>query len=580
MKRVIVFFIMLFAVMASARAERTIIFEGDNYAHPAVIPLPLTQDGVKLSLYGTVHTDGLFMYGGHESSLSTAVGHITSIVFEGQGSVTFAFSEGSYGVSGSNGYWTGNATDVIFVPSGNIVVHRIIVTVDDSDAISDLSLCDMQSLQDGKAHLSSRELVVLQQARFFLFVKDRLTDCYGLVNDDVGQTYAQGDVIPGGWGGNIVTNYYGEPRLMNTIGFKPAVENIEVVPEEITPGDVGHDYWAHYVVLRNVIISDDGSMLIDEDGNEAPIYQWTYGIEPPELPDDLSVPYDVYGIVECFKDGYGSSSTYKYEIIPMRYERVAGIETICCLEDLMAFVPQNQPAEFSCPLIVIDQYRNYLYFKDTCGQFGMMYGNMSGGRFVNGDSIIGRAYWMTYQNAPQLVADEEWQLVGQGPAVQPLAAAIEDLTDDCVHSYLCFNDVEIIEEDDELYIKDLSGNRLQLYNRFQIELPPQNPTDAPGAIVPTVEDEITIAVVNTIIDQIFSGDFEYDTRWTPPAGYNGVLTYDVTGFLATYRGALELYPNEVVPHGWTQKRILKWDANRDGEVNLADVNVVISYILL
>ena len=577
MKKVVVLFIMLFAVMVSARAERTVIFEGDSYAHVTVIPLSLFQDGVTLSIYGTVHTDGLFMYGGHESSLSTDVGYITSIVFEGQGGVTFAFSEGSYNISGSNGYWTGNAVSVTFVPSANIVVHRIIVTVDDSDAISDLSLCDMTSLQDGKAHLSSRELVVLQQARYYLFVKDRLTDCYGLVHDDVGQTYAQGDVIPGGWGGTITT-YYGEPQLMYTINFQPPVGNIEVIPEEITPGDVGHDYWAHYVVLRNVMISDDGTMLTDEDGNEAPIYKWTYGIEPPELPDDLSVPYDVYGIVESFRVSTAGSSEFNYKILPMRYERAEQTETVCCLEDLLGLYPQNQPIEFSCPLIVVNQYRNYLYFKDTCGRFGMMYGNMAGGPFENGDTIIGRAYWTTYQNAPQLGASEEWRLVGHGPAEQPLPAAIEEMTEDCVHSYLGFNDVEIIEEDNQFYIKDKCGDRLLLYNRFQIELPPQNPLDDSGVIHPWGDDEVTIAVVNSLIDQILSGDYEYVTRWIPPAGYNGVLTYDVTGFLGIYNGTLELFPNEISLHGWTKKRVLEWDVNMDGELNLADVNAIISLI--
>ncbi len=578
MKKVVIFFIMLFAVMVSARAERTVIFEGDSFAHPTVIPLPLVHDGVTLSIYGTVHLHGLFMYDDHQSSLTTDVGVITSIVFERQGSVSFDFSEGSYYTSGSDGYWTGNATSVTFVPSASVEVHRIIVTIDDSDAISDLSLCDMQSLLDGKSYLSSHELVVLRQARYYLFVKDRLAECYGLVHGDVGQTYAQGDVIPGGWGGRMTT-YYGEPQLMSAIGFKPAVDNIEVLPEEITPGDVGHDYWAHYVVLRNVMISDDGRKVTDEDGNEAPIYKWTYGVDPPELPDDLSVPYDVYGIVESFSTGYGSSSEYIYEILPIRYGRANLAGTVCCLEDLLELYPQNRPVEFSCPLIVINQYRNYLYFKDTCGQFGMMYGNMVGGPFENGDSIIGRAYWTTDQDVPQLGADDEWQLVGHGPAVQPLPAAIEDMTEDYVHSYLCFNDVEIFEEDNQFYIEGLWGDRLPLYNRFQIELPPQNPLDDSGGIYPWGDDEVTIATINTLIDQILSGDYEYVTRWTPPDGYNGFLTYDVTGFLTIYDGTLQLCPNEVDFHGWTKKRVLKWDINMDGEVNLADVNAVFGLIL-
>lgn len=579
MKKVFVLSIMLFAVMVSARAERTVIFEGDSYVHVTEIPLTMFKDGVLLSLYGTVHTDGLFMFSDHQSSLSTDIGSITSIVFEGQGSVTFTFSEGSYDTIGNNGYWGGNAASVTFVPSANIKVHRIIVTVDDSDGISDLSLCDMQSLQSQKIYLSSRELVVLHQAGSYLFVKDRLTDCYGLVKDDVEQTYALGDVIPGGWGGKMMT-YYNEPYLIYAFGFKPAVENIEVIPDEITPVDVDHDYWAHYVVLRNVMISDDGTILTDKEGNEAPIYKWTHGAMPPEQPDDRSVPYDVYGIVESFLVSNGGSYGYAYKIFPMRYERVNQAETACCLEDLIEWHPQNQPVEFSCPLIVIDQCGDYLYFKDTCRRFGMMYGNLAGGPFENGDSIIGTAFWTTYQHTPQLRANDEWRPVGRGPAVQPLPAVIEEMTENYVHSYLCFNDVKIIEEDNQFYIEDKWGDRLLLYNRFQIDLPPDSPLDDySGFPYPDVDNEITIATVNTVIDQICSGDFEYVTRWTPPDEYNGVLTYNVTGFLSIYNGTLELFPNEVGFHGWTEKRVLKWDVNMDGEVNLADVNSIINIIL-
>ena len=576
MKKVITLFIMLLAAMLPARAERTVIFEGDGDVHLTVIPLPITHDGVTLSIYGTVHIEGLFMYGGYQSSVTTAVGKITSIVFERKGSVSFSFSEGSYNTDGNNGYWTGSATSVTFVPSADVVVYRIIVTVDDSGCQSDVSLCDLQLLQGGEAFLSSRELVVLRQARYFLFVKDRLTDCYGLVNGDVGQFYSQGDVIPAGWGGSMVP-YDGEHRLMGVIGFKPAEENVEVEPDEITPNDVGHDYWAHYVVLRNVMISEDGSVAVDEDGNEAPLYKWIYGVEPPALPDDLSVPYNVYGIVESFSSGHGSSSVISYKILPIRYESVGSIETVCSMQDLLELYPQNQPVQFSCPLVVIYQNGNYLYFKDTCNRYGLMYGNKVGGPYENGDTIIGTAFWTTYQQAPQLGVNDEWRLVGHGPAVQPLPAAIDEMSEDCIHAYVRFDDVDIIEEGNNTYIEDRWGNRLLVYNRFQVDLHPASPMD--GGAQPCIYEEITISTVLNMIEQIASGNYEYLTRWVRTDGYSGELTNDVTGFLSMYNGVLELFPTEVGFHGWTKKRVLKWDATDDGELNIADVNAIIDLIL-
>lgn len=562
MKRVFVLFIMMFAVMMSARAERTVIFEGDSYAHPAVIPLPLIHEGVTFSIYGSVHTDGLLMYGDRQSSISTEVGVITSIVFEGQGSVTFSFSEGSYYVNGYNGFWSGKASSVTFVPSASLVVRRVIVTVDDSDAISDLSLCDLQSLQGNESFVSSRELVVLRQARTYLYVKDRSADCYGLISG-VEQTYAQGDVIPSGWGGRMMI-YTGEPRLMSTFGFKPAVENVDVIAEEITPGDVGHDYWAHYVVLKNVMISEDGSKLIDEDGNEALVYKWMYGIEPPELPDDLSVPYDVYGIVDSFNASYNSSEIV-YMLLPMRYERTNTPETVCCLEDLFELYPQHQPVEFFCPLTVIYQSGYYLYFKDECGRFGLMSGNQVGGPFMNGDTIVGTAYWISYYNVPQLGTYAKWQLVGHGPAVHPVVSFIEEMSADQLHSYVRFEGVKIITgEYGQKYIEDESGNRMPIYDRFNVSLP------TPERVYPPCywSGEITIADVNFLIDVIIShtGMIDWDG------------TYDMNGFIEVYYGTVEFTPTEIIFHG-DAKDYSVCDLNNDGEINIADVNDLINIIL-
>ena len=563
MKKVITLFIMLLAAMLPARAERTVIFEGDGDVHLTVIPLPITHDGVTLSIYGTVHIEGLFMYGGYQSSVTTAVGKITSIVFERKGSVSFSFSEGSYNTDGNNGYWTGSATSVTFVPSADVVVYRIIVTVDDSGCQSDVSLCDLQLFQGGEAFLSSRELVVLRQARYFLFVKDRLTDCYGLVNGDVGQFYSQGDVIPAGWGGRMVP-YNGESRLMDVINFKPAEENVEVEPDEITPNDVGHDYWAHYVVLRNVMISDDGSVAVDEDGNEAPIYKWTYGVEPPELPDDLSVPYNVYGIVESFRSGHGSSSEIVYRILPVRYESVGSIETVCCMQDLLDLYSMNNAVEFDCPLIVVYQNGNYLYFKDTCDQFGLLYSGKVGGPYENGDSIIGSAYWNVFQTIPQLQTNTDWRLLGHGPAVQPLDSRIEDVTDDDIHSYVHYDEVKLVTGDDGTsYIEDKWGNRMLVFNKFNVPLPELEKVVLPCHYV----GELTIADVNFLLDVIIS---HYMSTWDG--------TYNMKGFIALYAGKYEFFPTQIDIHG-EGKDYSSCDFNEDGEINIADVNALINFII-
>ena len=56
-------------------------------------------------------------------------------------------------------------------------------------------------------------------------------------------------------------------------------------------------------------------------------------------------------------------------------------------------------------------------------------------------------------------------------------------------------------------------------------------------------------------------------------------TYDVKAFLTVFRGIMELYPIEVKEHGGAPSPIELYDVNHDGEINVADINVLIDYIL-
>ena len=562
MKKIILLFVLLLATVVSARAERVVVFEGDNAYHLTVIPLPVYEDGVTLLIYGTVRPEGLFMYGDHASSLSTESGTITSVVFERVGSTSFSFSNGNYYSDGSNCYWSGNSSYVSFVPSQNVVARRIVVTIDDSgnndDPTGSISLCDLLDVEDGTTVSFDRQLVVLWQAGRYLYVKDMLTDCFGLIYGSINQTYQQGDVIPAGWTARKRT-YGGEPELGYPEDFAPSESHVEVTPEEITAEDVNHDHWAHYVVLKNVMVSEDGTVLIDENGNEISYYNRTFGVE---LPIGQDHPIDVYGIVGSYKPSNGDVI---YQLLPTSFFGIPIPEYICCLQDLLKLYPQYQYVDFECPLIVIYQGGNYLYFKDTCEQYGLIYGGAVGGPFENGDRIIGSAYWTTYQQVPQLGIRDPWRLVGHGPAVQPEVACIEDMNWDQVHSYVRFEGVKIVtDEDDKTYIEDESGNRMPIYNRFNVSLP------TPERVYPPCywSGEITIADVNFLIDVIIShtGMIDWDG------------TYDMNGFIEVYYGTVEFTPTEIIFHG-DAKDYSICDLNSDGEINIADVNDLINIIL-
>ena len=560
---------MLLAAMLPARAERVVIFQGDDLIHLAVIPLPLTQDGVLLSLYGTVRSNGLFMYSDHASSLSTQDGNIVHIVFEHIGSTSFTFSSGSFNRDHGNGYWSGSGSSVSFVPSSSLVVSRIIVTVDDSGSGSNESftLCDLPNVEDGTIMTSDRELVVLWQARNNLYVKDRLTDCFGLIYGNVNQTYVQGDVIPAGWSAKKVT-YGGEPELSYPEDFGPANDHVDVTPEEITAAEICHDYWAHYVVLKDVTISSDGTVLTDKDGNEIPWYNNTFNAV---LPDNRNIPYDVYGIVGSYKP-----SSYPepiYQLLPIQFGD-GFIGDVCCFMDLFE-MPNNTPVQFDCPLAVVYQGGNYLFLKDRCDEFGLMYGNVVGGPFLPGDLIIGAATWNSYQGAKQLIPYGEWRVVDHGPLVEPdEIGCIDEASADMCHWYVRFKNVTFVTEEGKTYIEDECGSML-IYNRFSIPIPEPGVTPVENPYDLNHDGEVNIADLNCLINLILTGKIEYDWTWMPQGDYEG--TFDVTGFLTVYKNQLELYPVEIVPSDSTI--VIVGDLNQDSEVNIADANALIDRIL-
>ena len=120
---------------------------------------------------------------------------------------------------------------------------------------------------------------------------------------------------------------------------------------------------------------------------------------------------------------------------------------------------------------------------------------------------------------------------GHTDAVTPEEMPIEEISQDMAHTYYAFYgvNIRIDEESGNMYLVDETGE-MQLFNKFKIEVPEINDED----------------------------------------------TYDVEAFLTVYRGEMELYPIIIKVVG---DEFLPEDVNHDGEVNIADVNCVIDYIL-
>ena len=629
---------MLLATLMSVKADRTVIFEGDDYAHPAVIPLTLYQDGVSLSLYGTVRTNGLFMYAGHESSLSVQDGKIVQIVFERLGSTTFTFSSGNFSVYEGTGYWTGSVSSVIFVPSNNIVVSRIIVTVEGGgpsaprispeagtyyhpidvsitcstpdakiyyttdgstpttasteyttpfnlsahttvtaisvldDKVSDVVIAryvfpnvppvqdiwESLLLEDGTTVRFSNPVQVVYQRNKYLYVRDG--SAYTLFYGDTKQTYKTGDTIPAGFIGTLTT-YNCERELMNLADFSPASGNTPIEPEFITADQIGHNTFAHLVKVSHVTFSHEGNSyyITDGNGNRASVY-FNMGVSAPS---DLSIPYDVIGVVGSYQT---SSGDCIYQLLPI---------------DIGAGHPVVPDATFT----VIHQSNPYLFVKvhekspvdpgvvipleETVEKdyYMLVYGYLTN-RFVNGDVIVNPRFTVSeYAGNQQYVpVDETFVLAYHGDPVEPEEIPIEEVSCDMIYWYLIFRGVDYVGADSGLQpcISDDMGD-MPIYNRFNVPVTTYNPVSSYDL---NEDSEVNVADVNAVIDNILYGSTVEDPLYGK---------YDVSGILTIYKNMIELYPIKIVYHA--NRYLTRGDVNGDGEVNISDVNLLIDYIL-
>ena len=353
----------------------------------------------------------------------------------------------------------------------------------------------------------------------YLYVKDETG--YGLIYGSVGQTYYIGDIIPKNYTGKKTT-YKGEPELANPAGLQPATTYIHLDPEPKTTQDVNHDNWAHYVLIKNAKLSDDGSKLTDANGT-CEFYNGTFKID---LPTD-GAAHDWYGIVGVFNN---------YQFLPLSW----GIEPqrpepphpfdVESINELYSNVAEgSQQGHFTTSLTAIYQHAPYLYVQDVEGTQTLVYGSTTD-EFQNGDLINDAIVtWTTYQAAPQMLPVENFVIAGKGTKVMPdEPLPIEEISQDMVHRYLSFEDFSVVEDGGKFYIEDETG-RLQIFDKFGL----------------------------------FPDGFDMDATYAE-------------GFLTIYRGELELYPIEL---GDGFDCGTKGDVNSDKEINIADVNALIDIIL-
>ena len=436
--------------------------------------------------------------------------------------------------------------------NGDVVYQLLPIRVQRNDGQGN-GIYTMNIVDDGTVMTMDYDATVLYQSGSYLYVKDQ-TGC-GLIYGSVGHTYAQGNIIPAGYGGTKKT-YAGEPELATPFtGFQNATQTVEVVPEEANPSVVSHEYFAHLIILRQVLIDANNNTLTDENGNSYPFYNNTFKVP---MPKDLTKRYDVTGIV----GSYGATNTV-YQLLPTDWGIIPDTTLVRNIDELYA-LDAGDLARFTHPLTAIYQNNRDLYVKDVDGAYGFVYGDL-GVEFNNGDFTNHPVVnWQPYNGIKEIIPVMDFTNDGHGDLVYPEEPGlIEDLSTDMVHWFVLLHNVTITPTDNELNytLSDGSSETITLRNKYGLEIPVDGNTHDVWGFLTTYQDHLQIYAISIDVDPIKPPYKKGDVN-----GDGEVNIADINKLVSIILGA----PDD------TEGRS---DVNGDGDVNIGDINVVIAIIL-
>lgn len=344
-------------------------------------------------------------------------------------------------------------------------------------------------------------------------------------------------------------------------------------PIAITPNQVGPSTYGRQVILKQV--NNYYGLIHDMEGEQCLAYP-TYD---PLLPAVMCWGFDISGVVERYQywDIYDNEETVFYlavtDILAMHYAYndtadIKRINTLFNLENEVYGGGFDLTGHFTTPLTAVYQQDQCLYVRDIYGDYGLVYGYIPCVT-TNGD-IIHDAKAKPYNlNGIKVIHPEvpsSFIPDGHQTPVSPDVFTINNLGKNMIHHYLRFNGVEINLDDDGGFqdIADHTGT-LPIDNKFGIEITESNNErcDLNG------DDEVNIGDINMLINRILSGEVIAETTIDDEG-------YDVTGFLTIMGAGLALIPIKMVHHVDSS---LVGDINDDGEVNIADINSIIDFIL-
>lgn len=211
----------------------------------------------------------------------------------------------------------------------------------------------MNALADNTEFTFTGNLVVIAQTGKYLYAQDATGGAY-IYGEGV-PTYAMGDVIPAGWGGEKTT-FKGAPEVQNMTNMAAATETADIVAKEITPSQVSLDNVFQYAVIKGATVS---GTTISANGETVALFN-RFNVN---IPSDGNT-YDIYGITSYFNTVQFLPLEFKGQDVEVATPVITGetpfigsttVTITCETEDATIYYtidgtePTNQSTEYTAP---------------------------------------------------------------------------------------------------------------------------------------------------------------------------------------------------------------------------------------
>ena len=300
-----------------------------------------------------------------------------------------------------------------------------------------------------------------------LYVKD--DSGVALIYGSVGQTYANGDVIPAGFFGTkkYYQGIYELDAAVSDGSFKASIEKVTPIAAaekklaDITAGDVHQ-----YVFLKGVTYDATNKKFNDADGGELAVYNRFSGITLPPAGE-----YDVYGIVAVYQKTTDDPQTI--QIYPTEF---VSKKTVASVAEFKA-LGVGGIAKFTCPLTVTAVYKasnnnvNY-YVQDEDGDGIVIFGAIADLPEYAKTDIIPAGFTGTYaeyKGLPEIINCEGLAEATETGTIVATATTIEEIGTDAICRVVELSGAEILDiKDSNFNIKD-ETDIVPAYNKFNLE---------------------------------------------------------------------------------------------------------------